>query len=149
MVAMIGTRGRRASGWRWGCGAKVSRRIRRFRPILLPSSFDAASFCVKCGSRIWEDGLRLVGRVRRRQQRASSVFPSSTVYGGSGSVSGLHSWSTCVGLGRGVQRTRLGRLDSGTRRSEDETQGRQGMVGSTARRPGNSEDGSTECGFRV
>jgi hypothetical protein len=37
------------------------------------------------------------------RSEASSVFPSSTVSGGSGSVSGSHSRSTGVGLGGGVQ----------------------------------------------
>jgi len=57
------------------------------------------------------------------RSEASSVFPSSTVSGGSGSVSGSHSRSMGVGLGGGVQRTPSGNVGQGsksrTRRSED------------------------------
>ena len=72
---------------------------------------------------------------------ASSVFRSSTVSGGSGSVSGFHSRSMGVGLGGGVQRTPFGkvrqRLKLRTRRSEDESWKSQGSLtglGSTTRR---------------
>jgi len=45
---------------------------------------------------------RIVAAASGRSE-ASSVFPSSTVSGGSGSLSGSLSWSTGVGLGGGVQ----------------------------------------------
>jgi len=70
----------------------------------------------------------------------SSVFPLSTVSGGSGSVSASHSRSTGVALGGGLQRTPSGKVrkqsKSRTRRSEDGLREQQGgATGLTARRP--------------
>jgi len=60
------------------------------------------------------------------------VFPSSTVSGGSGSVSGSYSPSTGVGLGGGVQRTPSWKVrqrsKSRTRRSKDVRWEQQGGV---------------------
>ena len=72
------------------------------------------------------------------RSEASSVFPSSTISGGSGSATGSHSRST----GGGVQRTPSGKVrqrsKSRTRKSEDERREQQGGAASsssTARRP--------------
>ena len=48
--------------------------------------------------------------LHRGRSEASSVFPSSTVSGGSGSVSGSYSRSTGVEFDGGVQRTPSGKV---------------------------------------
>ena len=71
------------------------------------------------------------------------MLPSSTVSGGSGSVSGSYSRSTGVGLGRSVQRTPFGKVRQRTKRSEDgrwEQQGGVTGLGLTAHRPSTKTD---------